>query len=214
MDTLSTSYIKQYYYVNDGVIYDIKGYGKDNDVCVINSDKVKDKIPYVEAQNGTDATTKKKYYLDIYIEDGDTYNKKEGDQQTPNGMFKKTIHGGEEEESVSFPEYYKTLCLEQIKKTVLLNFDKDSEWFMDNISKTGVPEFMISGAGYSITASTAIDQIDVLSTDEKLATYKETIAKEEVIKAAKVRAESLGYELVETGETCEDHTNIVIEKKS
>ena len=219
MDTLSTSYIRQFYYVSDtGTIFDIKGYGRDGDVCVIDSATIKDKIPYIQVQKGTDATTKKKYFLDNYIEDGDTYNMKEGDQQTPNGMFKKKIHAktSANEKYVSFPAYYKQLCEKQVKKAVLSNFDRNSKWFMDNLEMLGIPQYMISGAGYSITASTAISQIDVLINDTKLTAYKKTVAEEEVTNAAKVMAESLGYELVEKKtdqDQCGTYTNIVIKKK-
>jgi hypothetical protein len=184
MEQLKKDYLKQYYYVNNGVIFNIKKYD-DGDDCAIYSEDIKDNIPYItvkkQVQEG-ETSEPYKLYLDIYIADGDDYAE---------NTFKKKIHPTEGTTSkVTFQEYYKTLCENEVYLNVLRYFEKDFTWFSKNLNVLGIPMYMISGQGYQVTGIKQI-QFDA----SYLSTLKDTIAKEETKKAAEKTAKSLGYKL-------------------
>lgn len=205
MNTLSTSYIQQYYCVKDNTIFEIRGYSSD-DVCEHSADSISGNIPSITVTRTSDSNVQT-LYLDIYIKDGDTYS---------DNIFKKTIHkSAGSEESKLFGEYYTELCQKEIDFAISTNFDKDWEWFERNLNVLGVPKFMINGQGYTISSNCNVSQITFNQT--VLNDAKDRIAKDEVTKAAKKRAESLGYDLVEKksdDDECGTYTDIILEKKS
>ena len=100
MENLSVTSRKKYYFVKDGIIFNILTSYNGLDSCAIPAGgDATVKTPSITATtNKGDETV---YYLEVLIEDGDTYSEDDG--------FKKTIHGSEETNSV-FDLYYKDLC--------------------------------------------------------------------------------------------------------
>ena len=189
MKTLSTSYISQFYYINTGVIFNIKEYD-DGDPCATDSNSISGNIPSITVTN-TGVTTSKteKLYLDVYIEDGDTYS---------SNTFKKTIHklSGEEtpaETSKTFQEYYKDLCEKEIEEGILTNINEDYDWFINHLDVLGVPKFMIKGQGYTVTG---VAQFDF--TEDYLNTKKLKVVQEQVQIAAEKRAAVFDYKVTNT----------------
>lgn len=189
MKTLSTSYISQFYYVKTGVIFNIKEYD-DGDPCATDSNSISGNIPSISVTNtGVTPNKTEKLYLDVYIEDGDTYSNKE---------FKKTIHklsGGETpaETSKTFQKYYEDLCEKEIENGILTNIDKDYDWFTNHLDVLGVPKFMIKNKGYTVTGVTQID-----FTKAYLTTKKNKVVQEEVQNAAEKRAAVFDYKVTNT----------------
>ena len=186
MKNLSTSYISQYYYVNTGVIFNIKSYD-DGDPCAIYSNSISGSIPSITMSKGDEI---QKLYLDVYIEDGDTYK---------SNVFKKTVHG-EVEESVTFTEYYRRLCEKEMEKGILNNIGEDYAWFENNLSVLGIPMYMIEGQGYTVTG---VSQF--VFNEETLNAKKLKVAQEQVQEAAEKRADVLGYKVT---------NQVTLEKKS
>ena len=189
MKTLSSSYISQFYYVKSNVVFNIKKYN-DGDPCAIDSNSISGNIPSISVTN-TSVTPNKteKLYLDVYIEDGDTYS---------SNVFNKTIHelsGGETpaETSKTFQKYYEDLCEKEIENGILTNIDKDYDWFTKHLDALGVPKFMIKGQGYTVTGVTQFD-----FTKAYLTTKKNKVVQEEVQNAAKKRAAVFDYKVTNT----------------
>ena len=189
MKTLSASYISQFYYVKTGIIFNIKEYD-DGDPCAIDSNSISGNIPSITVTNtGVTPSKTEKLYLDVYIEDGDTYS---------SNAFKKTIHklsGGETpaETSKTFQAYYEDLCEKEIENGILTNIDKDYDWFKRNLYALGVPKFMIKGKGYTVTG---VSQIDF--TKAYLTAKKNKVVQEEVQNAANKRAAVFDYKVTNT----------------
>jgi len=179
MEQLKKDYLKQYYYVNSNVIFNIKKYD-DGDRCAVYSEDINGKIPSINVTKQTPAENYK-LYLDVLITDGDTYN---------GTTFKKKIHSDSGTSQITFQDYYKTLCESEMYSNILKYFDKDFNWLMDNLNVVGIPMSMTSRQGYTVTGITQIDL-----TPSYLAEFKDKIAKEETTKAAKKTAKSLGYKV-------------------
>jgi hypothetical protein len=183
MEQLKKDYLKQYYYVNNGVIFNIKKYN-DGDDCAVYAESVSGNIPSIEVtekpQEG-ETSTPYKLYLDLYIADGDSYS---------GNVFKKKIHSDGETSQITFQEYYKTLCEKEVYINVLRFFEKDFDWFNNNLYVLGIPMYMLSGQGYTVTGITQIS-----FTASYLSTLKDKIAKDEATKAAKNKAKELGYKV-------------------
>ena len=160
-------YINQCYFVKDNVIFEIHSGSSSSDPCAKCADSIKGNLPSIIVKDNS--ITRQGYtgdtlYLDIYIKDGDKY---------VSGKFKKTIHSSSGETEMTFQEYFKKLCEDEIYNGVLNHFDKDFTWFNNHINALGVPLYMISGNGYTVTG---VEQITFNSDD--LTTWKNKIVKE------------------------------------
>ena len=184
MEQLKKNYLKQYYYVNNGVIFNVKDYD-DGDDCAIYAEDISNDIPYIiitGQEPAGETPTPYKLYLDIYIMDGDTYS---------GNVFKKKIHPDENSTNyVTFQEYYKTLCEKELYLSTLRYFDKDFNWFNENLYLLGIPMYMFAGQGYTVAG---ISQINF--NESYLNTLKNKVAKEETTKAAQKTAKSFGYKV-------------------
>lgn len=184
MKELSKFNIDQWYYIKDNVIFNISS-ESNGDICAKHSEDIKSNIPSIVVKDTSITTagyTGDTLYLDVYIEDGDKY---------VSSTFKKVIHSDDTttaETDKTFQEYYESLCDDEIKKNVLLYFDKDYTWLNKNIGVLGVPLYVFEGKGYKVTGITQIN-----FTSEYLSDLKDEIALEEVTKAAKGKADNLGY---------------------
>lgn len=190
MKTLSVSYISQFYYINStGTIFNIEGYNN-GDPCAVDSSSISGNIPSISVTNtGVTPSKTEKLYLDVYIEDGDTYS---------NNEFKKTIHKLNNAEppaetSKTFQKYYEDLCDKEIENGILTNIDKNYDWFKRNLYALGVPKFMIKGEGYTVTG---VSQIDF--TKAYLTAKKNKVVQEEVQNAANKRASVFDYKVTNT----------------
>jgi len=175
MKNLSNNYIDQVYYVKSGVIFKILPYD-DGDACAVKASDVKDKLPKITVKKGSEEA--KPLYLDVYIEDGDTY---------ADNAFKKTVHG-EEDSSSAFTDYYKALCEKEMESGILANFREDYDWFKENLDALRIPTYMIAGQGYTVTGVTQFN-----FTENFLNEKKDKVVQEEVQKAAEDRANIFGY---------------------
>lgn len=123
-------------------IYDIKSYSSTTDTCVLITEENSPKI----ILSDTSGTTIDKY-LDAYICDGDAYS---------GGTFHKRVYSGGNV-YVEFPEYYRMLCEDEIKKNTL-NYSFSA--LNGNKNLLGIPLWMLSGqTEYSISGET-VEQID------------------------------------------------------
>lgn len=220
MNTLNTEIIKQYYYVKNGVIFDIKK-RNEQDSCVlvpsgVTWEEVKDdngkvvdhiahestsNIPFIKVTNNkipesADTINRVAYhYLDSYIEDGDLYGSGGGggEKKITQDTFFKVIHNedSDSETTMSLIEYLKYMLDKELKLDVKRYFDKDAEWFNDNLVEIGIPEYLVSGTGYTVDG---VEQISF--TDESLAEMKHDIVYEDVIDAVNEVLEAYNYELV------------------
>jgi hypothetical protein len=134
----------KYYFVKNGVIFDMS-YNNSGDTCAILASDIKDDLPKIRVQSGGTTYT---YYLDCYISRGDTYDSNSG--------FTKTIHGevnNGEEPSLSFTDYFLSLCEEQIKDSVSNYTDKEYEDLKDRPDLLGIPKYILSGnsSDYSVS---------------------------------------------------------------
>lgn len=172
-------YINQCYFVKDNVIFEIHSGSSSSDPCAKCADSIKDNLPSIKVKNNS-TSKEDTLYLDIYIKDGDKY---------ASDTFKKTIHSATETE-MTFQEYFKKLCEDEIYNGVLRHFDKDLAWFNKHLNALGVPLYMISGQGYTVTG---VDQITFNA--KYLSDLKDKIVKDEVKKAADSKADEFGYKV-------------------
>lgn len=230
MEILSINHpLTRAYFYKSGVVFKINNDIYSEDPCVLpvyqlptakedEPYKNEDKIPYFMAKNGRYAE-KAKYFLDVYITPGDTYETE----------FKKTIHSGETESSVTFADYYKGLCEKQIVSYIMGNGGKTYDelfkkkvgedpdtkepiyegYDVNKLSKIGVPLFVLKQAqdfGYSATSSVQIDL-----TEDKFDSLKENA----IIALINSTAENLAnrYLYKATCQSGNKTTTITIEKQ-
>jgi hypothetical protein len=182
MKNLSNVLKEKYYYLKNGVVYDILS--TKNDDCgklgVSGNSPTADevKIPYITVKKDGEED---EYYLflDAYIEIGDTYN-------TESNEFKKTSCG---EEDKTLPTYYYDDCVKEIKRQIRINPTAEFKLFNDVKTLLGIPPFMIKNNGYAITGATQID-----FTETNFNTYKKAVVKEEALTAANNKANEYNYE--------------------
>jgi hypothetical protein len=192
MESLKTNIGEIYFYIKNGVVFDIHSYN-DGDECarkgvsaVTSQDKevlvpsftVTEKISDGDEEEKTVTTT---YFLQNFISDGDTYsNNKFAKDESVNP-------GGGEEISV----YYKTLCEEQIKNAIKRKPAADFEFFINHKELLGIPPFMLTNTDvYTVTG------VDTITFDENyFNATKESVVKSEAWKAGNSRAKDFGYEL-------------------
>lgn len=180
-------YINQCYFVKDNVIFEIHSGSSSSDPCAKCADSIKANLPSFTVKDS--AGKENTMYLDIYIKDGDKY---------VSNKFKKTIHTDTETE-MTFQEYFKALCEDEIYNGVLNHFDKNFTWFNTHLNALGVPMYMITGQGYTVTG---VQQITFNET--YLNNLKDKIVKDEVKKAADSKADEFGYKVT---------SEIIVQKK-
>jgi len=178
MKNLSNVLKDKYYYLKNGVVYDILS--TKNDDCgrlgvsgdSITSDEVK--IPYITVKKDGEED---EYYLflDTYIEIGDTYGTE----------FKKTSCG---ETDKSLSAYYYDECVKEIKRQIRINPTAEFKLFNDVKTLLGIPPFMIKDNGYTITGATQID-----FTEDNFNAYKKAVVEEEALTAANNKANEYNY---------------------
>lgn len=189
MESLKTNIGEIYFYIKNGVVFNVLSYNNGVDSCVrkgvsaVTHDDKEVLVPSFtvvkKISNEKSATTV--YYLSNYISDGDTY---------ASGTFSKdeSVKPGAGE---GINTYYTTLCKEQIKSAIKGRPAADFEFFNKNKNLLGIPEFMISGAeGYKVTG---VSQITFTKADFN--TMKEEVVKSEAWKAGNSRANDFGYKL-------------------
>ena len=132
--------------VEEGFV--VRGYDTDTD----------DLLPRIKVyKEGNDVVY---YYLDLYIQDGDTYDDSTSAftkqyYKKNYGLSGETITGRTMElvSTSAYTDYLMYLCREQIKQNIL---DYPYYTFNDfNLNKSllGVPEYVISGNGYSVSGT-------------------------------------------------------------
>lgn len=188
MISLNKIVVKKYAYVKNGVIFDIKT-SDNGDSCVVQI--TEETVPYVTVDGV-------KLYFNGYIEDGDTYN----------SGFTKTVHNADKskEESLTYQEYYRNLCEENIADSIINNYTltyKDFSDAIDGSSRSssrlfGFPTWMFV---QDPTPVTGIEKIDF--TEEYYNNAKENRIKELALQAASNTTNKYGYRL-NRPETVED----------
>jgi hypothetical protein len=199
MESLKTNIGEIYFYIKNGVVFDVHSYN-DGDECVrkgVSAVTSQDKEVLVpsftvtekisdgdeEEEEKTVTTT---YFLQNFISDGDTYsNNKFAKDESVNP-------GGGEEINV----YYKTLCEEQIKNAIKGKPAADFEFFNNHKELLGIPPFMLTNTDvYTVTG------VDTITFDENyFNTTKESVVKSEAWKAGNSRANDFGYKLTTKAE--------------
>lgn len=184
MKGLNEKVNKKYAYVKKGVIFNISS--------INNGDKCAEEItsantPYITVcQKGVEeeCVSSSTKYFDSYIEDGDIYE---------NGTFKKTVHGENGDEEVTFQDYYYSLCEAELATIIADNYEKSIEELKNStLGNVGFPLYMIKGMGYSVTGVTQI------SLEEKYVELKENEIKKRILSAASDVANIYGYDLLNT----------------
>jgi hypothetical protein len=183
METLKTIIGEVYFYILDGVVFNVLSYSN-GDTCVrkgVSAVTDADKevlVPSFTVKKDRKTTT---YYLSNLISDGDKYD---GASFTKHPDAE--IGGGE-----NINTYYNTLCKEQIKNAIKGKPAADFDFFNGNKKLLGIPEFMISGAeGYTVTG---VSQITFTKAEFDKA--KKEVAQSEALKAADSKAREFGYKV-------------------
>lgn len=180
MKNLSTELKDKYYYLKNGVVYDILSTKIDDcgKLGVSGDSPTADevKIPYITVKKGNE--TPYYLFLDPYIEAGDTY-----DSETK--AFKKSSCG---ESDKTLGTYYNEECVREIKNQIRVNQTADYALFNSVKTMLGIPPYMIKNNGYTITGSTQID-----FTEANFDTYKSAVVKEEALNAANAKANEYNY---------------------
>ena len=203
MIKLNTTSTKQYYFIKNGVIFNIASSYDGFDRCAIEmgGGVNDDSLPsiYVEQYRGDNLISTASYYLDTLIKDGDTYKKESEESEKP--VFKHTKHSAEnpdsEEASEEFYEYFIELCKQEIGKTIIDNPTKDFEYFSSNLDKLGVPLYVIEGTGYNVYDSkgSTAKKAQITFDEEAYNEYKKKGVLEKVYESANKEAKKYSYKL-------------------
>lgn len=153
MRQLSTKPIYRTYYVNGGIIYDIKNSIQpvtDTHAIIYNENSSFPNLRYEDKQQVTHI-----FYLDSLITDGDKLS---------SGAFSKVCHEIEGEPDKTPFEYYKYLCERQIASAITDTvLSKDYKYYYDpsnNINRLnllGVPEYMFKQNYANLVSSNHMD---------------------------------------------------------
>lgn len=181
MKALSNKKIEQYYFIKNGVVYNISKSNKTGDEC---AKYYKDlTIPSIKI-DGTD------YYFDCLIEDGDTYQ---------GNKFMKTIHYGspiysgqnKADESVEFSEFYRRQCMYAIELAVKRYFSNDWQFFATHKNVLEVPAWFIKGNGHTVVPASCQFEIN----EANITAIKTPILQKTAFNAANSALNGWGYEL-------------------
>lgn len=130
------------YFVKSKVVFDIKS-GNFDDECAKSYSAIT--LPtFTVSDSGS--TTPRPYYLDCYIEDGDTFD---------GTNFKKTVHGTEDKDK-TLAEYFEGLCKDALGKYYV---DNNADELLKKKSAI-VPPYMLKSNGYTVNGVTQIDDTD------------------------------------------------------
>ena len=176
MISLNKTVTKKFAYVKNDVIFGIKA--TDNgDACVVSIDD--ETVPYITV--GED-----KQYFDSYIEVGDIYTSGDG--------FKKTVHStnGEPDEEMTFPDYYRMICEEEIAKTIINYYTYNYDDFASKLSRLNIPVWMLE----QDPAKTKVDGVEKINfTEEYYNESKEKSIKKLALESASKTTNRYGYKL-------------------
>ena len=182
---LSKNVALRYAYVKNKVIFNIKTYNN-GDSCAVAINETNSPLIKVTIREDDNTVT---YYLADYITDGDTYQCSAPQEGTPERCsFKKTIHGLNAEKEITFAEYFRKLCEEEIEKAVL---EYDFQTLSANTSYLGVPEWVLTNEDkYEVKG------FDTITFDEKYYnSTKSSAVKKLIFDAASNVADKYGYKL-------------------
>ena len=202
MRTLNTYVTRKYAFVKKGVIFDIK-LDSNSDSCAVEINS--DNAPYIEVNEGEGVVSKFNYYLDSYIEDGDSYTPiQEGDEGE---FFKKTMHANEQcdETEITFQDYYRDLCLEQITDVIVYNYTLDYNYYKDHLGDFGIPMFMFKGRGGNVTYPTKTssgDDYEINFNEDLYNSLKQERIRKLSLNAAEETANHYNYHVTDGAKSC------------
>ena len=164
------------------MIYKILNNEDTNDVYCQKFEK--DKLPsFSVTRNGYDGSGVT-YYLDNYIQVGDTYDDNE---------FLKTNHTNKNASGVTLQTYFENLCKEEISKLALISRAKDADDFKSKLKNNFFAEYMISDNGiYTVNGVKSIS-IDNVSFDGFVSSGLTKLVKAEANKLVKQYGCDLKY---------------------
>ena len=194
MKNLNKIVTEKYAYIKNGVIFDVMS-TKYPDSCAMEISSAN--APYITVGEGDTNQTNVNYYFDAYIEDGDTY--------TPTNGFMKSVHAEKQadEKSITFQEYYRELCLEQITDTIINNYTLDYAYYRDNLGEFGIPLFMFA---QDLRPVTGIDKINF--TEDLYNSLKQQRIKELSLEAAEKVANKYNYHVTDDAKQCFNVENV------
>ena len=156
MKTIKINPKIRFYFVKNGIIFKINNYNTEKDACGIQvggDEATKNILPSLTVTEGNNVT---KYYLDCFIEDGDSATTTSSGGVLQITKFMKNSHNPEE--TSTYAEYYKKICEEEVKNTIAKFITLSNEDVVGKI-KENVPNYMISGIGYTLTSSEGVSNL-------------------------------------------------------
>lgn len=192
----TTASIEQYYFIKDNVVFNISKENPNDDSCaqLMGGEDGEQKLPYLDVKKDgeNDAT---RYYLDLYIQDGDKYN---------DTGFTKTGHDNQAQESgITYTDYFLYLCDKEIKQAILNNKYANFDDFKSRTYLLNVPAYAIKDNGYTVSDKNGdVNLINFNS--EYFAQKKKEAVMEVALKAAKDTAKPYGYKVTNTSLTLEE----------
>ena len=219
----NTKSSKKYYYIKNGVVYDIttKKDGEDQCAYLIDDEKLPSvTVKYYKYDETGVTTSDTTYYLDTIIKDGDI----SGTPDTGTScIFKKTIHKESGVEGTStYIDVLKTECEETIKN-IIKAYPSGTLDFLKKRITSNIPSFMyvdyydretdkknweISGSSELVDATKLAELAIDITNDEVLEGYRKEACQEDVYDVAVRRASLYGYALTDP----ESAADIVVEK--
>ena len=197
MIKLTTTPMKRYYFTKSGIIFNIKSVYNGTDECAVlfGPDNYKGNIPSLTVtENKNNEEIQTTYYLDAFIKDGDGLSSL---------TFSKTVHKSEgNEETITFANYYKSLCEDRIEEIILSYYNKDYEWFKNNINKFDIPSYMLANENITVTSNEG-EFAPIDFSEEYFNSKKEEAVREASLNAANNVANKYGYSVDE------DNFNII-----
>ena len=196
MEALNTSLGEVYFYIKNGLIFDIKNYDNGDECAkkgvssITNSDKDV-AVPFFKVTE-TESQEITNYFLTNFITDGDSYS---------DGSFYK--HNDESQNAISIYKYFEKRCEETVKAAIKNYPQEELNFFKKNKNVLNIPPFMIKDNGY--TVSSEVSQINL---DTKFNTWKKEVVQQEAWNAANNRANSFNYKVTLNVE------ELTVEKKS
>lgn len=186
MIKLKNSIGEIYFYIKDGIVFNILSYNN-GDVCAKKGvEIVKDankevKVPYIDVtDNNAEEVKTIRYFLTNAIEDGDKFS---------NSTFYK--HNDSSDSDMTIASYYEMLCQEEIKRAICDRPSGDYNFFNNSRNLIEIPSFMYNDSNCSVVG---VSQISF--NEEYFNTLKEEVVKKEVLKQANNKANTFGYKVV------------------
>ena len=182
MINLTTFIGNVYFYIKDGVVFDILAYDN-GDSCankgVSGTPNNKEiQVPSITVQHSSATESTTLYFLSL-IKDGD---------KVSDGIFYK--HNDGESSDMTMSQYYESLCLEEIKKAIAIRPTYEFNDFNENLTILGIPLYMISGQGYTVTGITQIT-----FNETNFNNWKKEVVQDQAYTAAQNVANRFGYKV-------------------